>query len=369
MRLSWKNIGKGITYLVMLCLLAAVGCQSEKGAGGPEIAPVRTITRQDFYKELYDRIRGDAILRSIYIPCDTVLEQGESSSFTQKLCGNPLQGGSDFQSQMSALKMQSASCMALQTRKYQQSGAGGELQETRYIWRFPGSSGKLWEDLIADFAEVSPQNQEAVLFCCESGLAAIYEDPENFELKLCPDEPVENSEIETMNEYIQSHRRPAPLHGIETHDTDGNKIFLCFSDAKTLLPIKRTMQYLQQNQDIENSFLYFDSAGVQVSLWISSLSSGMLTIPLDFGKGAVLEFPVQTDNPELMLNKFKIAAAALPQKLEEQFLSDVRSAMQSDLSSDKFHYWITQGYSMELSYADSGESLGKIQVKIMSGGY
>ena len=372
MRLSWKSVGKGIAYLVMLCLLAAVGCRSKKEAartGGSGIAPPGNITRQDYYKKLYDRIRGDAILRSIYIPCDTVLDQGEDSALTRKLCGNLLQGGSDFQAQMSARKIQSASCMAAQTQKYQQTGTEGELQEIRYIWRYPGSSGKLWEDLIADFEAVLPQNKEAVLFCCESGLAAIYEDPENFELKLSPDEPMKNTEIETIDRYIQSHRRPIPIHGIETRDTDGNKILLCFSNAKTLFPIKKILQNLQRNHDIENSFLYFDSAGVQLSLWINTLSSGMIALPLDFGRGAGMEFPFQAGSPEHIPDKFKIAASVLPQRLEEQFLADVRASMQSGREYGEYHYQITSDYSAEISYSNSGESLGMIQIQIVSGGH
>lgn len=355
MRLFFWSFARGgrppavvILFLLFVCL---PGCHSTE-----HTLPVPhgiTVTRQDFYAQVYDEIRKDNILESVYFPFYDEWDQGENSDFMRIYCGDLQYEGKDYAARLQHLKIDSAANMAVRTQMYRQM----EPVRTQYVWRYPGASVSYWKSLISDFADISQQNIEAVVFMCENGLAAISEDFDSFELKLHPNEVVGSAEINRIYGRIRSHTRPLPLNGIHTRDVDGNPIYLCFSDTVSLLSVKKMMQYLDAQKDIDNSFLYFDASGSILSIWISTFSGGMFSIPLDIGSGgtAALQYNSDTNKSD----KLKTAAALLPGDAQKHLLN----------TPDPYgHYEYEIGESgrrANISIANTDETSGVICIQIM----
>ncbi len=357
----WKPVSlQGFLLLILSVLLwtsAAGGCARERDAPqAAESAASAGRTRQDFYYEIYHQILNDELLRGVYAP---VFTDGDSASL---LCEETRYESGTYQERMRLLKSESASFMTVRNARYRQ--AGGGIPQARWIWRSPGSAVRIWEGLLADFGAVSDRNKEAVAFLCEAGLARLRPAGNAYTLALFPDEPVLQSEADELAAAMRSYARPLPENAVRTCDPEGNEILLCFTDPLSRFTFRSLVSFLEEQKELEHSFVYFNETGTDLSLWINTASGGMVAVPLDFARGNVCELPYSA-NTAMLRQRQEIAAALLPECCRSQFLSDAAQVLQNPDRQYEFYYEDgTAGYSAVVSYRFPGGSAGTIRVGI-----
>lgn len=346
--------------IVLFLFLSASACRQsssiEPSKGNDDAAA--GLTRQEFYYEIYHEILNDDLLRSVYLPHRTRLDS------IALLCGTDRYENDTYEERMRLRKAESAFLTDIETLKYRQPGASGIQEETRWIWRSPGEAAKLWEGLLSDFSIISEKNREAAVFLCESGLARICQDPNTYTLALYPDEPVSAEEAASLRNTIRSYSRIPPVHAIKTYDPEGNEILLCFSDPISLFTFKNLMSYLDAQKEAERTFVYFDEAGARLSLWISSVTGGMIAVPLDLAYGSICNLPYYA-NPALEQQRLGIAAAMLPEIHRVQFLEQAGQTFQNAEKQPRFHYVIGEsGPSVSVTFSYTDKDTGTIRIRI-----
>lgn len=328
--------------------------ETPEETGGPDAPAIQT--RQEFYYEVYRKILNDEILRGVYLPSRT------RSGAADLLCGENLYEPGTYRYRVYARKRESASRMTVETLKY--GYADNAVPRQRWIWRAPENSVALWSGLLSDFAEVDEKNREAVAFLCDAGLARIQEDTSAYLLRLGPNEPVTAEEAEALSAAVDSYVRAIPGNAVRTCDPEGNDILLCFSDPVSLFAFRGLITRLHGSGEIDRSFVYYDETGTVLSLWISSASGGMVSIPLDLAFGAVCALPYAGDCA-LFQQRLEIAAAILPENQRAQFLSDMTGAREGTDGSGPFYYEIEgSGCSIWVSVAENAGSAGTIRIGI-----
>lgn len=349
-----------LLVLFLSILISGSGClRKDHTVMKAESSPMHGLTRQEFYYNLYHEILDDSLLRDIYLP-----EQIHVSS-VDFLCEEIQYESGTYQERMYRLRKENASLMTIQRPEYRQTGPGGLYTQARWSWRNPEDAVLLWENLLSDFSDVSNRNREAVVFFCETGLARIHRDQNNDTLSLYPNEAISKSEADELSAAVHSYTHFIPINAIQTYDPEGNEILLCFSDPVSLFIFQNLISYLQSENEIIHSFIYFDETGTELSLWINSASGGMFSIPLDLIRGGGCTLPCSA-NPALIRQRLKIAASILPEACRGQFSEEITRTLQD---GDRERIWFYDigktGYSISVSYRIVEEYIGTISIGIV----
>ena len=353
----WQSIALLVLFLSIL--ISGSGClRKDHTVMKAESSPMHGLTRQEFYYKLYHEILDDSLLRDIYLP-----EQIPVNS-VDFLCGEIQYETGTYQERMYRLRKEHASLMTIQKLEYRQTGPGGLYAKAHWSWRNPENAVLLWENLLSDFSDVSNKNREAVVFFCETGLARIQRDQNSYTLSLYPDEPISRNEADELSAVVHSYTHFIPINAIKTYDPEGNEILLCFSDPVSLFIFQNLISYMQSENEIIHSFLYFDETGTKLSLWINSASGGMFSIPLDLVHGGVCALPCSA-NPALIRQRLKIAASIIPECCRGQFSEEMSQTLQN---GDRERIWFYDigktGYSVSVSYRIVEEYTGTISIGI-----
>lgn len=342
-----------IGLFVVICFCS--GCRS--GQAAPCNTAEVGMTRQEFYREIYEEILSDKTLRAVYLPLRTETDP----DFAARLCGDPPEQGNSYSGELYRLKAEQADRLTVRTFIYAQPGSMGTGAETYYIWRFPGNEEALWSALISDFNEIEEQNKDAVLLLCRLGFALLEEDAERFRITLSPNDPVSREEADDLRHKIRTRTRLQPINTLLSRNPDGNEISLCFSDPLSLFTVKRLTEHLRSQNNFSKSFVYFDETGTQLSLWIAPARSGLFSVPLDIAPGSSLILPWHGDGTALR-ERLEIAASFLPGPSQEAFL---KAAREQELSDSNFRYILGESEAAAcISVTPHSVSSGEIQIFI-----
>lgn len=358
MRLSKPLILQGSALLVLFLCISVAGCRKsrDKAALQPGQHVQQGLTRQEFYRDVYCKLLGDPLLRDIYFPVYTRLDS------VPLLCGEDTYEDGSYQERMRSLRAEQAGLMNIRRRKYVQDGS----VQTVWTWRAPEDPACLWERLVSDFSAVSEANREAVVFMCESGLAKLTMNADSYTFTLSPDEPVTQDEAEALSALIRAYSRPDPVHAVRAQDPDGQEILLCFSDPVSVFSFRNLLACLQERNEIERAFVYFDNAGTELSLWISSASGGMFAVPLDLARGRTCILPY-SGNTALIRHRLTVASAVLPESLRNHFSAEFSVCPTSKDGQRTFFYKIGgTGYALSLSFLDAEARQGVLRFSMIN---
>lgn len=353
------RFGTGSKRLPVIGLLAVICFCSGCGSGQAVLRnPAEiNVTRQEFYREIYEEILTDKTLRDVYLP----LRVETASGFAARLCGDPPEQENGYSGELYRLKAGQAGLLTARTFVYAQPGSTGAGAETYYFWRFPENEETLWSALLSDFNEVEEQNKDAVLLLCRLGFALLQEDPEQFRITLSPNEFISLEEAAALRRKVQLRTRLCPVNVISSLDPDGSEIQLCFSDPLSLFTVKRLTEHLRSRSNFGKSFVYFDETGTRLSLWIAPARSGLFSVPLDIAPGSSLTLPWHGDNAALR-ERLEIAASFLPDAGQEAFF---KAAQNREVDDTGFRYVLGEsGAAARISVIPHGNSTGNIQIFI-----
>lgn len=319
-----------IATIICLCFLLN-GCSKADGNISPSSALVENgMTRQEFYSLLYKEITQDELLRSIYFP---KLTTHNAVSVLCESIGEREFSEESHEALVYKAKTKNIASLEITSRVYRQ---GGEPEQTYWLWKsrvHKPDDYAPWSSLIADFGCVRDENKAAVALLCEVGLAKLTMNQEDFSVHLYPDEVITESEVNLLREKVSLRQRLEPSNAISTHDHNGNEIYLCFSDSISLFMFKNLLTYLSSNNEILNTFVYFDEAGTELSLWVNSVSGGMFSIPLNVAKGVACSLPYNA-NAAFLEQRFGIVASMLPSKMQNDVFQDFESINQGEHTYD-----------------------------------
>lgn len=307
------------------------GCSKETAKTSPSASTEESMTRQAFYSLLYKEITQDELLRSIYFPETTQLDAAKI------LCN--ISGEREFSEESQAelvynAKLKSVSNLRIATKTLKQNDCNNL---SLWTWQPNGDKYSPWSGLIADFDMISDENKEAVVFFCEAGLANLAENQEDYSVFLHPDEIVSEKEATQMREKIKKRQIGAPLCAILSHDHEGNDIYLRFSDSVSYFLFKNMTEYLTVAGEVLNSFVYFDETGAELSLWISTASGGMFSVPLNIARGSICHFPCQY-NSALLSQRLDVIKAMLPFSVKSKASSDFETILSARDSNEDLIY-------------------------------
>lgn len=353
--------------IIVVCLVFLLnGCyETGRNISYPPALVENGMSRQDFYSLLYKEITQDELLRSIYFPKriihDAVAVLCESSGeleFSEE----------SHEALVFKAKTENIANLKITSKVYRQ---GDEPEQTIWLWQSrtckPDDYAP-WSSLIADFDTIKEENKAAVAILCEVGLAKLTTNQDDYSVYLYPDEIITESEANLLREKIRLRQRFEPSNAILTHDHNGKEIYLCFSDSISLFIFENIFAHLSQNNEILNSFVYFDEKGTELSLWINSVSGGMFSIPLNIVQGAVCTLPYYA-NKALLKQRLDVIKAMIPNSAKIDAERNFASILHENITGSEFSYTFSGEKDLKISISLApSDSSSVIYIKFLQGG-
>lgn len=310
------------------------------------------ITYQEFYGMLYEEIKQNDILRQVYLP-DISREIGYTA-----LCGDLKFEKGSYEEALYKVKEKNSAPLYVETRKYSQGETSNEI---RWVWDI--SSGNVWENLLSDYGEIAPEYIDAVNFFCDSGLAQIEENSEEYILKINPNSNITYEKAAQIRGNVLSYKQFMPLNAVKTYDYSGNEILLCFSDTLSLFTFKNLINNLHENSELLRSFIYFDLTGTAVSLWIQSNSGGVFSVPLDFASGR--EILLEYAGSAILEHRINIISSIIPNGFKKYFTKESLRILNESGKSHKLCYKTGSDFAKTISvtFLPSGKNRGTVRIQ------
>lgn len=304
------------------------------------------ISRQSFYAALYNEISKDELLCSAYFA--KITKQNSEKLLYDNSLSTEINDNS-YEALLLQTKKDNLLNLDISTHESKQGA-----NDSREIWLWGKSTSNYspWDSLIEDFDEIAEENKTAVVFFCNIGLAKLSENLSDYSFSFNPNAEITEAEALQLQQAIKAKVRRDSINSIPTTDHEGKEILLHFSDPTTLFMFKNMTEYLSQNGEIINSFVFFDEKGTELSLWINSVSGGMFCIPLNVGQGTQCVLPCYS-NKTFLKQRLNIVKALLPDEERQKAATDFEVLLNSETTEKSYSYSLNAKMHLDITVSFS----------------